>query len=173
VAYCATCDGPLFSNKIVAVVGGGNSALDAAFQMTKFASKVYLINIVAELTGDPLLGDKISASGKAEILNNTKVIGIFGDKFVKGIKIETSGNIRELEVQGVFVEIGLIPKADFIDFVDKNEKGEIIITCDAYTSFPGVFAAGDVTSVPEKQIIIAAGDGAKAALAAFKYLSTR
>jgi alkyl hydroperoxide reductase subunit F len=172
VTYCATCDGPLFAGKEVAVIGGGNSALDAALQMIKIASKVYLININPEPGGDPVMQEKVKASPRVEILNGTKTLEIRGEKFVNAIKVERQGKAREIPVQGVFVEIGLIPNSEIIDFVEKNKTGEIKVNCAAETSVPGVFAAGDVTDVPEKQIIVAAGDGAKASLAAFKYLST-
>lgn len=173
LTYCATCDGPLFSGKNIAIIGGGNSALDAALQMMNIASRVYMVNITPNFTGDAVMKEKIGASDKVEVLNRTKVLEIFGSRFVEAIKIETDGKISTLKVDGIFVEVGLIPKSDFIDFVDKNESKEIIIDCKSNTSCPGVFAAGDVTSVPEKQIIIAAGDGAKATLSAFKFLSMR
>lgn len=171
VAYCATCDGPLFAGKAVAVIGGGNSGLDAALQMIKIASKVYLINIKDRLSGDPIMQEKLKASSVVEVLNNTKTLEFFGDKFLKGIKVEIAGKIKELAVEGAFIEVGLIPNSDFIGLVKKNPAGEILINCAAETSVPGIFAAGDVTAVPEKQIVIAAGDGAKAALSAFKYLA--
>jgi len=172
LTYCATCDGPLFANKEVAVIGGGNSALDAILQMMRIASKVYLINIHDKLGGDPVMRDKVEASDKVEILNKTKTLEVIGDKFVKGLKVEVDGKARELSVQGIFVEIGLIPNSGFINMVEKNKAGEIVINCAVETNVPGLFAAGDVTNVPEKQIIIAAGEGSKASLAAFKYLST-
>ena len=172
VTYCATCDGPLFANKDVAIIGGGNSGLDAALQMDKIASKIYLMDVVEKLTGDPVMQDKVKTSPKVEILLKTKVLEIFGDKFVKGIKVETEGRQREIKLEGVFVEIGLIPNSEIIDFVEKNKIGEIVVNDAAETSVPGIFAAGDVTTVPEKQIIIAAGEGSKASLSAFKYLST-
>jgi alkyl hydroperoxide reductase subunit F len=172
VTYCATCDGPLFAGKEVAVIGGGNSALDAALQMMKVAPKVYLININEKLGGDAVMRERVTASGRVEILNQAKTLEISGEKFVKGMKVEVAGKPRQLKVEGIFIEIGLIPNSDFIDFVKKNKKGEISINCSAETSEAGVYAAGDVTSVPEKQIVIAAGDGAKASLGAFRYLST-
>jgi len=172
VTYCATCDGPIFSNKIVAVIGGGNSALDAALQMIRIASRVYLINITDKLTGDPVMQEKLAAAKNIEILNNTRISEIYGSKFVEGIKIDTLGKSRDIKLQGIFVEIGLIPNSDLIDFVAKNQLGEIIVSCANETNIPGVFAAGDVTNVPEKQIIVAAGEGAKATLTAFRYLST-
>lgn len=171
VTYCAVCDGPLFVNKQVAIVGGGNSALDAAHSMIKIASKIYLINITDEITGEEVLLDKVKSSDKVEVLNNTKVVEIYGDKFVKGVKIERAGKVSDLSVEGVFVEIGLIPNTQFIDLVKKNELGEIVIDGETNTSVGGIFAAGDVTNGFDKQIIIAAGEGAKAALAVIRYLS--
>jgi len=171
LTYCATCDAPLFRGKVTAVIGGGNSALDAVLQLMNLSPKIYLISIADKLAGDPVMKEKAAASPKVEILNNSKVTEIFGDQFVKGIKVETAGQSRPIPVEGVFVEIGLTPNSEFIDLAKKNELGEIMVNCAAETSVSGLFAAGDVTDVPEKQIIIAAGEGSKAALAAFRYLS--
>ncbi|MCX5687258.1 MAG: FAD-dependent oxidoreductase [Candidatus Omnitrophica bacterium] len=171
VAYCVTCDGPLFAEKDVAVVGGGNSALDAAIQMMNIANKVYLINMTDKFTGDPIMQEKIKSNPKVKILHNTRVESIAGDKFVKGISVDIQGKKDILNVKGVFIEIGLMPNSWFVKGLDKNEKGEIKVNCANETNVLGVFAAGDVTSVPEKQIVIAAGDGAKAALGAFRYLA--
>lgn len=173
VAYCATCDGPLFSGKTVAVVGGGNSALDAALQMERIAAKVYLLNLAPALTGDQIMAEKIARLPKIVSLNSAKIVEIFGDQFVRGLKVERAGKIETLSLDGIFVEIGLTPNSALVDCAAKNELGEIGIDCAARTSCPGLFAAGDVTAVPSKQIIIAAGDGAKAALSAFSYLNTR
>jgi len=171
VAYCVTCDGPLFAEKDVAVVGGGNSALDAAIQMMNIANKVYLINITDKFSGDSIMQEKVKNNPKVKILHNTRVESITGDKFVKGINIDTQGRRDALDVKGVFIEIGMVPNSWFAKGLDKNEKEEIKVNCANETNVPGVFAAGDVTSVPEKQIIIAAGDGAKATLGAFRYLA--
>jgi alkyl hydroperoxide reductase subunit F len=171
VAYCVTCDGPLFAEKDVAVIGGGNSALDAAIQMMNIANKVYLINITDNFTGDPVMQEKVKNNPKVRILHNTRVESITGEKFVKGMNIDTKGKKESLEVKGIFIEIGLMPNSWFANGLDKNEKGEIKVNCANETNVPGIFAAGDVTSVPEKQIVIAAGDGAKAALGAFRYLA--
>lgn len=171
VAYCVTCDGPLFSGKDVAVVGGGNSALDAAIQMMNIANKVYLINITDRFIGDSIMQEKIRNNPKVKILHNTRVESITGDKFVKGINVDTHGKKESLDVKGIFIEIGLMPNSWFAKGLDKNEKNEIKVNCANETNIPGIFAAGDVTSVPEKQIVIAAGDGAKAALGAFRYLA--
>lgn len=171
VAYCVTCDGPLFAGKDVAVVGGGNSALDASIQLMNIANKVYLINITDRLTGDAIMQEKIRGNQKVAVLNNTKVEAVTGDKFVTGIRIDTRGDKQALQVKGVFIEIGLVPNSWFAKELEKNGKGEINVNCANETNVPGIFAAGDVTSVPEKQIVIAAGDGAKAALMAFRYLA--
>ena len=171
VSYCATCDGPLFANKVVAVIGGGNAALDAVLQMMKIASKVYLININPALAGDPIMRDKVESSNKVEVINNAVTKEILGAQLVTAIKLEQAGVARELALQGVFVEIGSVPNSGIIDFVKKNNGGEIIVDNLNRTSEPGIFAAGDVTDIPEKQIIVAAGEGAKAVLGAFRYLA--
>jgi alkyl hydroperoxide reductase subunit F len=173
LTYCATCDGPLFSGKDVAVIGGGNSALDATLQLIKIARHVYLINIVGHLTGDPVMMEKVEGAQNVSIMNNTHVLSINGDKMVRGIKISRGGQNEDLQVEGIFVEIGLIPNSYFVPEVDKNSLNEIKVDCYNCTNIPGIFAAGDVTDVPEKQIIIAAGEGSKAALGVFRYLSQR
>lgn len=173
LTYCATCDGPLFAGRDVAVIGGGNSALDAALQLIKIANKIYVINITDNLTGDGIMQEKIRADKKVFIFNNSRVKEILGDSFVQAIKIEEDKEEKVLDVQGIFVEIGLIPNSDFASYLEKNERKEIIVNQRNETNIPGIFAAGDVTNVPEKQIIIAAGEGAKAVLSTFRYLSTR
>lgn len=173
LTYCATCDGPLFAERDVAVIGGGNSALDAVLQLTKIANKIYVINITDNLTGDGIMQEKIRVDNKVSIFNNSRVKEILGDSFVQAIKIEEDKEEKVLDVQGIFVEIGLIPNSDFAPSLEKNERKEIIVSQQNETNIPGIFAAGDVTNVPEKQIIIAAGEGAKAVLSTFRYLSTR
>jgi len=173
LTYCATCDGPLFAGRDVAVIGGGNSALDAALQLIKIANRIYIINFTDNLTGDGIMQEKIRADKKVSIFNNSRVKEILGDSFVQAIKIEEDKKEKTLDVQGIFVEIGLIPNSDFAVDLEKNERKEIVVNQRNETNIPGVFAAGDVTNVPEKQIIIAAGEGAKAVLSAFRYLSTR
>jgi len=170
LSYCATCDGPLFTGKDVAVIGGGNSALDAALQLMRIARHIYIVNISAGLTGDAVMQEKINASADVTIMNNTRVIAITGEKMVSGIKIRRDDKEEHLAVQGVFVEIGLIPSSEFAKGVAKNEVGEIEVNCNNETNIPGIFAAGDVTDVHDKQIIIAAGEGARASLSAFRYL---
>lgn len=172
VATCAVCDAPLFKDKIVAVVGGGNSALDAILTLTKFASKVYSVNLNPELKGDETLKQNVLNLGNVEIISNTETTRVLGDKLVTGFEIKDKSTLqtRTLEVQGVFVEIGYIPNVDFDKVTAKNEGGEIIVNKDLKTSLSGVFAAGDVNDLWGEQIIIAAGEGAKAAMRAAEYL---
>ena len=171
LTYCATCDGPLFNNKAVAVVGGGNSALDATMQLMRIAKHIYVININLELEGDAIMREQVQSAKSVTILNSTKITAVLGDKMVTGIKVKKDDKEEILNVQGVFVEIGLIPNSDFAIDIEKNQFGEIKINSYNQTNVPGIFAAGDVTDVPEKQIIIAAGEGSKAALGAFRYLA--
>ncbi len=171
LTYCATCDGPLFSGKDVAVVGGGNSALDAALQMIKIAKTVYVINNTDRLGGDTVMREKVQGAPNVKVINGAKVMAVTGGKMVSGISVRTSSGEESIPLQGVFVEIGLIPNSSFAGAVERNERGEIKVNCKNETNIPGIFAAGDVTDVSEKQIIIAAGEGSKSALSAFKYIN--
>jgi len=173
LTYCATCDGPLFAGKDVAVIGGGNSALDAALQLIKIARHVHVINNTPGLGGDVIMREKVMASPAVTVFNNARVTVINGSALVEGITIAYEGSQKIIPVQGVFVEIGLMPNTAFISGVEKNTNGEIKVDRANATNIPGIFAAGDVTDVPEKQIIIAAGEGSKAALGAFRYLARR
>jgi len=171
VTYCATCDAPLFADVDVAVIGGGNSGLDAALQAVRIASKVHLIEIDSELRADPIMVEQAEKSGKVSIHTGTKVEKIYGEMFVEGIVVSKSGRTQDIPVKGVFVEIGYAPVSDFVKGVERNEMGEIIVNCRCETNAPGVFAAGDVTDVYGKQIIVACSEGVKATLAAFDYLN--
>ncbi|MEN6521923.1 MAG: FAD-dependent oxidoreductase [Armatimonadota bacterium] len=173
VSYCSTCDAPIFAGMEVAVIGGGNSGLDAAIQLMRITPRVYLIEADSFLRADEVLRRKVESSHNVEILLDTRPTEIRGDVMVTGLNIANtkSGEERSLKVRGVFVEIGLIPNTGFLGGLLKlNKYGEIPVNCAAETGVPGLFAAGDVTDVPQKQIIIAAGDGAKAALGAYTYL---
>ncbi|MFH1285796.1 MAG: FAD-dependent oxidoreductase [Candidatus Micrarchaeota archaeon] len=170
VAYCATCDAPMFANKPVAVIGGGNSALDAAYLLTKYASKVTILTIDPKLTGEEIAAEKFLASEKSELILNASIKEIIGDKFVTGVKYIHEGKEKQISANGVFIEIGLLPNSQLAPSLKKNEQKEIIVDSLCRTSVEGIFAAGDVTNVSEKQVIIAAGEGAKAALSAFSYL---
>jgi len=172
VTYCAICDGPLFAGVNVAVIGGGNSALEAAEDMTRIAQHIHLISLTP-LTGDEILIDKVSSASNLTVFTEHEVLEIKGKGRVEGIRIRDlkSKQQRELDVGGVFVEIGLIPNSEAIKAITTlNRFGEVEVNCASETDEPGLFAAGDVTNVPEKQIVVAAGEGAKAALQAHRYL---
>ncbi len=173
VTYCATCDGPVFTDKKVAVVGGGNAALETALQMEKISPEVTIIDIAEKLSGNAVLQEKVAQSDKIKVISSASVKEIKGADFVNGLTyIDTDDKEYELALEGVIIEIGTGPVTSFIkDLVELNDKGEIKTDKRCETSTPGIFAAGDVTDVPEKQIIIAAGEGAKAALAASDYLA--
>ncbi|NOX96563.1 MAG: FAD-dependent oxidoreductase [Nitrospirae bacterium] len=171
VTYCATCDAPLFSGREVAVIGGGNSALDATLQLMQIAGKIYLIDVNPELGGDSVMRSKIEKSEKVTVINGAQTREILGDKMVTGLVVSRDGKEEKISVQGIFIEIGSVPESDFASGVAKNEFGEIVINNSNETNFPGIFAAGDVTDVPGKQIIIAAGEGSKALLSVFKYIA--
>jgi alkyl hydroperoxide reductase subunit F len=172
VVYCSTCDGPLFRDMSIAIVGGGNSGLEAAIEMSGVASRVYLVS-AGELTGDAILQDKVTSDSRIEVLVNHQPAAIHGEDRVTGLTVENldSGSSRELEVEGVFIEIGLSPNTDFaLDLLDANQRGEIQVDAKGHTGSKGIFAAGDVTDDQSKQIVVAAGSGASAALGAFEYL---
>jgi len=173
VSYCATCDGPLFKGKDVAVVGGGNSALDAALYLSSLARTVYLIHRRDEFRAAKALVDKIVEKNNIVKLLKRVPIEIGGSRYVEWIKVRNveTGEVEELRVNGVFIEIGRSVKSDFLKgFVELDDKGQIIVDSLCRTSRRGVFAAGDATNIPYKQAIIAAGEGAKAALSAYEYL---
>jgi alkyl hydroperoxide reductase subunit F len=172
ISFCAVCDGPLFHDKAVAVIGGGNSALDAALEIEKYAAKVYLVNLEKDFIGDEIRKDKVKNSKKIETIFEANTTEFFGEQFLKGLKYKTAdGQIKELSCDGAFIEIGWTPATGLVaDLVKLNTIKEIEIDTENKTSQPGIFAAGDVTNIKEKQIIIAAGEGAKAALNAWSYI---
>jgi len=169
VSFCSICDAPVFDGKDVAVIGGGNSGLESAMDLLKYARKIYVLEALPKITGDEINQEQLRKSGKVEFLTNTKITAIRGDKFVE--KIIYNEN-KELDVQGVFVNIGWMPSSGFArDVVELNEAGEIMINHNTNeTSVPGIFAAGDVTDIKYKQCIVAAAEGAKAALSVYEYL---
>jgi len=172
VTYCSICDGPVFAGQKVAVVGGGNSALEAALDMVRIAEHVNLVSLTP-LTGDPVLIDKLGKAKNIDIFTGYQTEKIEGEVLVEGIEIKdaNSGESKRLEVGGVFIEIGLIPNSEPVkELIELNRWGEVPISCNCETAIPGLYAAGDVTDVPEKQIVVAAGEGAKALLQAHRYL---
>lgn len=178
VSYCTTCDGPLFADADVAVIGGGNSAFEGIIDLLPVANRIVNVDIAPEPIADPVLQRHVEESDHREEVEveeyyGHEILEITGNDMVSGLKIKDkeSGEEKEIEVEGIFVEIGLIPNSGLVeDLVETNDAGEIVVDCDSQTNVDGLFAAGDVTDVPEKQIIIAAGEGAKAALGAYRYL---
>ena len=172
VVYCSTCDGPLFKDMDIAIVGGGNSGLEAAIEMNGLARKVYLVSR-AEWSGDSILQDKVRSAERVEPLALHAPVEIHGSDSVEGLTVKnlTTKKTRRLDVQGVFIEIGIYPNTDFVlDLLDTNQRGEIKVGKRGQTGIDGVFAAGDVTDSHDKQIVIAAGAGANAALGVAEYL---
>lgn len=174
VFYCAVCDGPLFYDKTVAVIGAGNSALEAAYFFLNIAKKIYVINHSSEFTAHEYVVERIKNHEKTEVITNAETKEIVGDKFVTGLKYVQNSQEKEIAVDGVFVEIGRVPNTDFAKGVcDIDGQGHIVINEWCYTSAPGVFAAGDCASGQEYQYIIAAGQGCIALLKAARYLSKK
>ncbi|MCL6588823.1 MAG: FAD-dependent oxidoreductase [Firmicutes bacterium] len=172
VSYCATCDGPLFRNLPLAVIGGGNSAAKSILELHHYTQDLFWVANQG-ITADAVLAERVGKLQKIQKYLEHNVVAILGAKFVEKIRIEknTTKEITEIPVQGIFIEIGLEPNVDFIGKnVAKSAASEIKIDCLCRTNIPGLYAAGDVSSVPEKQIIVAAGEGAKAALQAWEDL---
>lgn len=175
VAFCSICDAPIFKNKVVAVVGGGNAGLEAIIDLFPYADKIYLLNRNNGLKGDPSVREKIVNNPKVEIILNAEIRKISGKEMVTGLeyKDKKTNEIKNISLQGIFVEIGSVPNSGMVkDLVDLNGKGEIIVDHRTQAaSEKGIWAAGDVTDVLYKQNNISAGDGVKAALNIYEYLS--
>ena len=176
LSYCAVCDISFCKDKRTVIVGGGNSGLEAALYLSKYAKKVYLMEINPELGGEKYLKERVLNDKKVSVITGAKVKEILGNSHVTGLKYERNGKEEKIVVDRVFVEIGLTSKSEFID-VKKNKWGEIMIfrstktNEENLTSEEGIFAAGDCTDIPAKHIVAAAGEGCKAALACFDYLN--
>lgn len=174
VSYCAWCDGPIFKNKDIAIIGGGNSALDTAINIERSVKSIVMINPTSELTGDKILIDKVTNAQDIRVLNNTEIISINGDKFVNSITVKPVDKDKpeDLKLSGVFIEIGSIPATDYLKSLLKlNDRGEIVVDKYNMSSVEGLYAAGDITDIEEKQIVTAAGEGAKAAIMASRYIA--
>ena len=177
VVYCSTCDAPIFKDKSVAVVGGGNAGLEAAIDLLPYASKIYILEYLDVLGGDPVTHEEIKNSPKVQIITSAEIVEIFGRELVSGLKYKDrkSGNVKELKVEGVFVEIGLVPNSEIMkDLVGLNGKGEIVVDPKTQaTSRDGIWAAGDVTDLPYRQNNISAGDAVKAVLNIYERMRNR
>lgn len=173
VAVCATCDAPLYKGKDAVVIGGGNSALNSALSLSKMAKSVIVADIEPEFRGDPAMVDKLKTSSNVKILHQTQSLEVLGDNVVTGLKIKDipSGSEQVLPVQGVFIEVGYTPSAGFDQLTKKDGQGRIIVNESGETSVKGIWAAGDVNNLWGEQIIISAGEGAKAALAVNEFLT--
>ncbi|PLX20568.1 pyridine nucleotide-disulfide oxidoreductase [Candidatus Parcubacteria bacterium] len=173
VAFCSTCDAPLFRGREVAVVGGGNSGLEAVVDLFPYATKITLLNNTDKLKGDPSTIEEVEKNEKVEIINNAKVKEVMGDTLVEGLVYEDEeGGEKKLDLQGVFVEIGSVPNSEMVNgLVELNKYKEIVVDHRTYeTSKKGIFAAGDVTDEIYKQNNIAAGDAITALLSAYNYI---
>ena len=174
VAYCPHCDGPLFKGKRTAVIGGGNSGIEAAIDLAGIVAHVTVIEFADQLKADAVLVNKLNSLPNVTVHTNAQTTEITGDgSVVNGIRFKerATGQEQHIALEGVFVQIGLIPNTEFLkDTLELSKFGEIVVDDKGHTNVPGVFAAGDCTTVPFKQIVIAAGDGAKAALSAFDHL---
>ena len=176
VAYCSICDAPIFKDKDVAIVGGGNAGLEAVLDSLPYARKIYLLERGEELKGDAVTQEKIGKDPKVQVITRAETLEIIGEQFVSGLRYKDgSGEIKELAVQGVFVEIGAVPNSDPAKgVVEMNRMGEVVVDHKTQrTSHPRIWAAGDVSDVLYKQNNISAGDAVKAALAAYAYLQKR
>lgn len=174
VCYCAICDGPFFKGLDIAVIGGGNSGVEAALDLSKMVKSIKLIEFTDKLNADKVLVDKALATPNIEAITSAQVAEVLGTDEVTGLKYidRKTGEEKTVDVQGVFVEIGLVPNSQFVDgLVELNKFKEIVVNKSCETSIPGIYACGDITDVPFKQIIIASGEGAKAALTACEYLN--
>jgi len=172
VSYCTVCDGPLFRGKVTATVGGGNSALESALMLADISSKVYVINKNAQFKGEQVLIDNLLKKKNVEILYNAKTKQISGEQFVTALTYEDASGEKEIKVDGIFVHIGMVPNSNLIGpGVAVDQFGQIVVNMNGETNIPGLYAAGDVTTIPHKQIVIAAGQGAAAVLSAVQYLN--
>ncbi|MBE0426864.1 MAG: FAD-dependent oxidoreductase [Nitrospirae bacterium] len=173
ISYCATCDAPLFRDKKVIIIGGGNSAFTTALDLIRVNAEIILVNLMKEWQADEILKQRVKKYEKIHFLDNHEIIRIEGKDKVESciIKNRDTGEEKRIDIDAIFIEIGLLPNsAPVKNLVELNEEGEVIVDCLCRTSVRGLFSAGDVTSVPYKQIIISAGEGAKAALSAYDYL---
>jgi alkyl hydroperoxide reductase subunit F len=174
VAYCPHCDGPLFKGKRVAVIGGGNSGVEAAIDLAGIVSHVTLLEFDAQLRADAVLQRKLHSLPNVTVITSAQTTEVTGNgEKVNGLRYKdrNTDELRTVELEGIFVQIGLLPNTDWLKgTIELSPRGEIIVDNRGETSIPGIFAAGDVTTVPYKQIVIAVGEGAKASLSAFDHL---
>lgn len=174
LTYCSICDGPLFSGREVAVIGGGDAALEAVDFLKDIVSKIHMIVIGDKFTGHEYLIEKVEHNKKVKVYFNAKTTEILGDKFVSGLKFEQEGKEKELKLDGVIIEIGRVPNTEtFKDLVKFDNHDHIIVDCQGHTNVPGIFSAGDCASGHEYQYVISAGQGCMALIKAARYLANK
>lgn len=173
VTYCAACDAPLYREKIVCVIGGGNAAMDAALFLEKYAQRVTIVTVNADIKGDEIMRKQVLASKKIRVERSTKVAALLGEKRVTGIKLIGGDGHERVELcDGVCIEIGSVPSSQMVDLVAKDTRGQIMVDKANATNVSGIWAAGDVTDVAQKQIAVAVGEGVKAALSIIHHFQT-
>ncbi|QVK17493.1 FAD-dependent oxidoreductase [Mycoplasmatota bacterium] len=173
IAYCAICDAPLFKGKDVVIAGGGNSAVEAALDLSKIAKSITLVHR-SQFRADKILVEKILSDSNIKVHLQTQILEVIGDNTMTGIRVKDENGERVISSDGLFIEIGTIPNSTFLpNNLIKNERGEIITDEHNQTNIDGIFACGDITQIPYKQIIIAASEGAKAALSVNEYLNQK
>jgi alkyl hydroperoxide reductase subunit F len=174
VSYCTICDGALFSGKTVAIIGGGNAGFEAAIFLSKLANRIYILEYSPKTGADQINQERVKKIGKVKVITSASLKKIQGKKFIESLTYQNlkSKQLKTIKLDGIFIEIGSQPATSFVkDLVDFNKKDEIRVNLKTnQTKTPGLFAAGDVTEIRDKQIVIAAGEGAKAALSAYNYL---
>ncbi len=170
IHYCAVCDGPLYKGKTVVVIGGGYSGIEEALFLSNIVEKVFILEYGKELGGEEITRKQLLEKKNIEVLTEVEVTEISGEKTVEGLKFKGKEGEKEIKVQAVFVNIGEIPNSDFIDLVEKTESNEIKINEKNETSVKGIFAAGDVSNIPVRQLIVAAAEGCKTAIYANQYI---
>lgn len=172
VTYCATCEAPLTSDKDVAVIGGGNSAMDAALLLAKYAKSVTILTINPELSGDAVMKTRCEQDPKIKVLTNAATVRFEGESVLETLVYEQYGKEMPLPVRDAFIEVGLMPQSGMAAIVGKNPQGEILVDAVGRTNVDGIWSAGDVTSTPVKQVAVAVGDGSRAAIDIIRYLQS-
>lgn len=170
ISYCATCDGNFFKDKVVAVVGGGNTALEDAIFLSNICKKVYIIHRRTTFRGEKILQDILNKKENVEFILNSNVVKINGNELLESIIINTNNEERELQIDGLFLAIGQIPNNSYIDIIDLDEKGYAIANEDCKTNIDGIYVAGDFRTKKVRQLVTAASDGATAAINAIEYI---
>ncbi|MEF8880633.1 MAG: FAD-dependent oxidoreductase [Candidatus Nanohaloarchaea archaeon] len=173
VGYCAVCDGPLYQGEEVAIIGGGYAGTEAADYMSDIAEKVYVLSRSGVLKGEQITIDKVEEDENVEVIREATAEEFYGSEFLEGLKYDQRGEIKDLEVTGVFIEIGTVPNSDITDLVEKNDSGRIEVDEEMFTGVEGLYAAGDVNDVGVQQVAVSSGQGCQAGLNASEYVKQK